>query len=129
MKQVFVSDKEGERITGLDVTISYARKRAPYKRFKLLNLNREVPLTSLTGLQAKVLLVLLFSQTALTTKEIAALVKATSAATCRALTGLAVQGLVVKVSRGVYQVNPDLAYYGRWTSQNTQHPQSQHETQ
>ena len=129
MPEIAVSDNEGKPLRDLRVTIAYARKRAPFKRFKLLSLDRKVELAGLTGLQAKVLLALLFSPTPLATKEIAALAKATSAATCRALTGLAIQGLVVKVSRGLYGVKSDLAHYGRWTSPSIQHPQSQHETQ
>jgi hypothetical protein len=129
MPEIAVSDNEGKPLRDLRVTIAYARKRAPFKRFKLLSLDREVELAGLTGLQAKVLLALLFSPAPLSTKEIAASVQATKAATCRALTGLAIQGLVVKVSRGLYGVKSDLAHYGRWNVQGIQHPQSQRETQ
>jgi predicted transcriptional regulator len=76
-----------------------------------------------------VLLALLFSPAPLSTKEIAASVQATKAATCRALAGLAIQGLVVKVSRGLYGVKSDLAHFGRWNVQDIQHPQSQREMQ
>jgi hypothetical protein len=127
MKRIFVSDEQGEPINGLQVTISYPRKRAPYARFKVINLNRELDFSSLTGLQAKVLLALLWAPTELETKEIAALVGCTTSAACRALASLTTRGLVTKVSRGQYQVNSSLAHFGRWHVQGKPHPQNPRE--
>jgi hypothetical protein len=128
MAEVTVSDNEGKPVRDLRVTIAYARKRAPFRRFKLLSLDREVELATLTGLQAKILLALLFSPSPLCVKEIAALAGCTTSAACRALTGLAIQGLVVKVSRGLYNVKSDLAHFGSWNVQSIRHPQGQRET-
>jgi hypothetical protein len=129
MKRIFVSDEQGEPINGLQVTISYPRKRAPYARFKVINLNRELDFSSLTGLQAKVLLALLWAPTELETKEIAALVGSTTNAACRALSSLTTRGLVVKVSHGRYYVKSDLAHFGKWNVRSIQHPQNRDGTE
>ena len=128
MPGITVSDNEGKPVRDLRVTIAFAKKHAPFKRFKLLSLDRKVDVAGLTGLQAKVLLVLLFSPMPLATKEIAALVGSTTNAACRALSSLTTRGLVAKVSRGQYQVNPSLAHFGRWHVQGKPHPQNPRET-
>jgi hypothetical protein len=127
MALVKLLDENGERLSGLKVAIYYEKKRAPFQLFKVINLSCELPLASLTGLQAKVLLALLFSPTSLTTKEIAALTACTASAACRALASLTTRGLVTKVSRGQYQVNSSLAHFGRWHVQGKPHPQNPRE--
>jgi len=83
----------------------------------------------LTGLQAKVLLALLFSPMPLATKEIAALVGSTTNAACRALAALIARSLVTRVARGQYRVNSSLAHFGRWSVPHTQHPQGRDGTE
>jgi len=124
-----VSDNEGKPVRDLRVTIAFAKKHAPFKRFKLLSLDRKVDVAGLTGLQAKVLLALLFSPMPLATKEIAALVGSTTNAACRALAALVTRSLVTRVARGQYRVNSSLAHFGRWSAPHTQHPQSRDGTQ
>jgi hypothetical protein len=129
MALVKLLDEEGERLSGLKVSIYYEKKKAPFRLFKVINLGRELRLENLTGLQAKVLLALLWAPTGLGTKEIAALVGCTTSAACRALASLCAQGLVSKVSRGLYEVNSSLAHFGKWLSPSRRHPQSQREKQ
>jgi hypothetical protein len=129
MPGITVSDNEGKPVRDLRVTIAFAKKHAPFKHFKLLSLDRKVDVAGLTGLQAKVLLVLLFSPMPLATKEIAALVGSTTNAACRALSSLTTQGLVVKVSHGLYYVKSDLAHFGKWNVRSIQHPQNRDGTE
>jgi hypothetical protein len=107
----------GELIEGLEVSVFFPRRQAPFRRFALINLNKEIPLGKLSGLEAKILLVLILQAKPLALKHLAQLVGTPTSCAVRALNRLLDCHLVEKPDRGIYRASRDIVHYGKWAEE------------
>jgi len=112
MKKLVSSD--GKIIQNLEVAVFFPRKRAPFKQFAVLNLGRKLPVSKLSGLEAKILLQLVFSAKPITLKDLADIVGTPTSCASRAVKRLVELQTVEKLGRGIYQASRDLVHYGSW---------------
>ena len=112
MQNVMIAN--GRKVDEVTVYVAFPRKRAPFNRFALINLNCEVDLKTVSGLEAKVLFSLLFSPNGLRLKDLALSIGSYPSSTSRAIRGLLEKNLVERLDRGQYRVSRRLLHFGRW---------------
>jgi len=112
MKNVVISD--GEIIQNLDVLVYFPKKRAPFRRFAVINLGVELPVSELSGLEGRLLLQLIFSAKPLALKDLARIVGTPTSCAVRSLNRLISLQLVEKPDRGIYRASKSLVHYGKW---------------
>jgi len=108
-------------VQDVTVWVRFQKRRAPFGRFALLNLDFDFQLKELSGQEARALLLLLSNPQELSLKAIAQALAKPESCACRALKKLTEKKLAVKVSRGHYQCSPFLLHYGRWNVPSKQH--------
>jgi len=104
----------GEVVENLEVCVIFPKKKAPFKRFALVNLSKEVPLGELSGLESKILLALILQAKPLALKDLAQLVGTPTSCAVRALNRLLDCHLVEKPDRGIYRASRGIVHYGKW---------------
>jgi predicted transcriptional regulator len=114
-----IVSSNGHIIENLEVTVLFPRKRAPFSDFAMINLNRTLPIHELSGLEAKILLQLVFVAKPLRLKDLAQLVGTPTSCAARALSNLMSLALVEKPDRGIYRASKGLVHYGRWLKKKT----------
>lgn len=109
---------DGEIIQQLEVAVIFPRKKAPFKRFALVNCGRKLPIAELSGLEAKLLLTLVFGANTFTLKDLAEIVGTPTSCAARSLRRLVDLTLVEKLGRGNYRASRFLVHYGKWKAEN-----------
>jgi predicted transcriptional regulator len=112
MKNVLLYN--GEIIQDLEVAVFYPRRRAPFRKFAIVNLDADLAVSKLSGLDAKILLQLVFCAKPMGLKDLAQLVGTPTSCASRSLKRLVELKKVEKLGRGTYQASRKIVHYGRW---------------
>jgi hypothetical protein len=112
MKNVLVYN--GEIIQDLEVVVFFPKRQAPFRKFAIVNLGADLVVSKLSGLDAKILLQLVFCAKPMRLKDLAQLVGTPTSCASRSLKRLIELKKVEKLGRGTYRACRNLVHYGSW---------------